>query len=247
MRTLSRYSKAKLEIASDPMVTPESLVTTPFFHTSEISMPHPTFMSAQPLESTLLPISGLHVANVHGAGMGPMTPGGGPLKDMYIIHTTGTGLVTAEVISVGDYGPFVETTLKIFDGSGMLLFASDDLTYKPSFPNMIFSTMAPIDTSFADGLEDDPLVLNMSLPPGFYFIDVSLDMDGVHAGSPAMTPLFYDLFVTSETKFTFMPEVPEPATFALVALPLIALALRRGAHGRFAAHGLRLCSARSAR
>jgi hypothetical protein len=70
MRTLSRYSKAKLEIASDPSVTPEPLVSTPFAHTSEVPMSHSSMAMSQMLESTLLPISGLHAANVHAAGMG---------------------------------------------------------------------------------------------------------------------------------------------------------------------------------
>jgi hypothetical protein len=227
MRTLSRYSKAKLEIASDPAVTPESLVSTPFFHTAEVPMFHAVMPFAQPLESVGLPISGLHAANVHGAGMGPLTPGGGALTDMYVIHTTGDGLVSAEVVSVGDYGPFVETTLKIYDGSGMMIYASDDLTYKPSLPNMIFSTVAPIDPPGPvgpDGTEDDPLLLNMLLTEGLYFVEVSFDVDGKHAGTPGSTALFYDLFVTSETRFTF---VPEPSALLLAALAITAPLLRR--------------------
>jgi hypothetical protein len=227
MRTLSRYSMAKLEIASDPAVTPESLVSSPFFHTAEVLMFHAVMPLAQPLESVGLPISGLHAVNVHGAGMGPLTPGGGALTDMYRIRTTGDGLVTAEVVSVGDYGPFVETTLKIYDGSGMMIYASDDLTYKPSLPNLIFSTVAPIDPPGPvgpDGVEDDPLLLNMLLTEGLYFVEVSFDIDGKHAGTPGSTALFYDLFVTSESRFTF---VPEPSALMLTALALTALLRRR--------------------
>jgi hypothetical protein len=217
LRTLSRYSKAKLEIASDPTVTPEALVSTPFTHTLEVPVGHPIFPLAQPLFSSPLPISGLHAANVHGAGMGPLTPGGGPLKDMFLIETKGLGLVTAEVISVEDYAPFVETTLKVFDAMGTLLFAADDLTYKPSLPNMIFSTTALIDTPFADGLEDDPFLLNMLLPAGMYFVEVGFDIDGVHAGPPSSSALFYDLFITSETPFFL---IPEPASVLLGVLGL---------------------------
>ena len=226
-RTLSRYSKAKLEIASDPSVSPEPLVSTPFIHTLEIPMPHPIFPLAQPLESTALPISGLHAANVHAAGMGPLTPGGGLLTDMYVISTTGSGLVTAEVVSVLDYATSVETTLKIYDAGGTLIYAADDLSFGPPMPNMIFSSVAPgaVDSVFGDGLEDDPLLLNMALPAGLYFVEVSLDIDGIHAGPPGATPLFYDLFVTSETRFTF---VPEPTSFLLLAISALALA-----HGRW--------------
>jgi hypothetical protein len=216
MRTLSRYSKAKLEIASDSAVTPEALVSTPFTHTSEIPAPHPSIAMPQPLTSTLLPISGLHAANVHAAGMGPLSPGGG-LVDYYVINTLGDGLVTAEVVSVGDYAPFVETTLRILDGSGTPIFASDDLSFGPGTPSMIFSTLFGGVDTFPDGLEDDPLVLNMDLPAGVYFIEVALDVDGVHAGPPGAMPLFYDLFVTSENSFAF---VPEPSTLYIAAIAI---------------------------
>jgi hypothetical protein len=93
-------------------------------------------------------------------------------------------------------------------------------------PNMIFSSVAPgaVDSVFGDGLEDDPLLLNMALPAGLYFVEVSLDVDGIHAGPPATTPLFYDLFVTSETRFTF---VPEPKSFLLLTISALV-----AAHGR---------------
>jgi hypothetical protein len=195
-RTLSRYSKAKLEIASDPAVTPEPLVSTPFLHTSEVPMSHSTMVMAQPLESKLLPISGLHAANVHAAGMGASAAGGGILPDYYAITTTGAGLVTMEVVSVGDYAPSVETTVRILDGMGSTLFASDDLSFGPGSPSMVFSSLFVGDGTFPAGMEDDPLVLNMALPAGVYFIEVALDVDGVHAGPPLTMPLFYDLFVT---------------------------------------------------
>jgi hypothetical protein len=222
-RTLSRYSKGKLEIASDPAVTPEALVSTPFAHTSEIPVPHPSIAMPQPLTSTLLPISGLHAANVHAAGMGPLTPGGG-LVDYYVINTIGDGLVTAEVISVGDYAPFVETTLRILDGSGTPIFASDDLSFGPGTPSMVFSTLFGGTDTFPDGLEDDPLVLNMDLPAGIYFVEVALDVDGVHAGPPGSMALFYDLFITSENRFAF---VPESSTLILATLAMSAICLRR--------------------
>jgi hypothetical protein len=227
LSTLSRYSKDKLEIASDPLVTPEALVSTPFTHTSEVPMSHSTIAMAQPLESTLLPISGLHAANVHAAGMGAAAAGGGILPDYYMINTTGNGLVTAEVVSVSDYAPFVETTLRILDGSGTPIFAADDLTFGPGSPSMIFSSLFLTDTPFSDGLEDDPLLLNMDLPAGVYFIEVALDVDGVHAGPPLSMPLFYDLLITSESQFTFGPPVPEPATLLLAALPIAVLLRRR--------------------
>jgi hypothetical protein len=230
MRTLSRYSKAKLEIASDPAVTPEALVSTPFAHTSEVPMSHSTMAMSQLLESTLLPISGLYAANVHAAGMGASAAGGGILPDYYMINTTGDGLVTAEVVSVGDYAPSVETTIRVLDGTGTPIFASDDLSFGPGSPSMIFSTLFGGVDTFPDGLEDDPLVLNMDLPAGVYFIEVALDPDGVHAGPPALMPLFYDLLITSEARFTFAPPVPEPGTLALAALPIVALYSRRRAH-----------------
>jgi hypothetical protein len=227
LRTLSRYSKAKLEIASDPLVTPEALVSTPFAHTSEVPMSHSTTAMAQPLESTLLPISGLYAANVHAAGMGAAVAGGGILPDYYMINTTDDGLVTAEVVSVGDYAPFVETTLRILDGSGTPIFVSDDLTFGPGSPSMIFSSLFMTDMGISDGLEDDPLLLNMDLPAGVYFVEVALDVDGAHAGPPLTMPLFYDLFITSESQFTFAPPVPEPATLLLAAVPMVAVFLRR--------------------
>jgi hypothetical protein len=70
----------------------------------------------------------------------------------------------------------------------------------------------------------------MDLPAGVYFIEVALDVDGVHAGPPATMPLFYDLFITSESRFTFESPVPEPSTFVLMSLPLSAIALCRRAH-----------------
>lgn len=212
-RTLSRYSKAKLEIATDPAVSPEPLTSAPFSHTTELPGPHASLFMPQPLESTSLTISGLHAANVHAASMGLAAPGG-TLTDFYAIKTTGSGLVTAEVVSVGDYATSVETTLKIYDASGTVIYAADDLSFGPGSPSMIFSSTAPgaVDSVFGDGLEDDPLLLNMALPAGIYFIEVALDVDGVHAGSPATTPLFYDLFVTSEKRFTF---VPEPASLLM--------------------------------
>jgi hypothetical protein len=225
LRTLSRYSKAKLEIASDPSVTPEALSSTLFTHTSEVPMSHSSIAMAQPLESTLLPISGLHVANVHAAGMGAAAAGGGILPDYYMINLTGNGLVTAEVVSVGDYAPFVETTLRILDGTGTPIFAADDLTFGPGSPSMIFSSLFMTDMGITDGLEDDPLLLNLDLPAGVYFIEVALDVDGVHAGPPLSMPLFYDLFITSETSFA--SPVPEPVTLTLVALAIVAIALRR--------------------
>jgi hypothetical protein len=227
-RTLSRYSEAKLEIASDPGVSPEPLVSTPFSHTTEIPVPHATLFTPQPLESTSLPISGLHAANVHGAGMGAATPGGG-LTDFYVINTTGAGLVTAEVVSVGDYATSVETTLKIYDAMGTVIYAADDLSFGPPTPNMIFSSTAPgaVDSIFGDGLEDDPLLLNMALPAGTYFIEVALDVDGVHAGPPASIPLFYDLFVTSESQFTFVPEPTGLLMAISLAIPVIAGPNRR--------------------
>jgi hypothetical protein len=224
-RTLSRYSEAKLEIATDPAVSPEPLTSTPFSHTTELPGPHASLLMPQPLESTSLPISGLHAANVHGAGMGLASPGAS-VTDFYVINTTGSGLVTAEVISVGDYATSVETTLKIYDAMGTVIYAADDLSFGPPTPNMIFSTTAPgaVDSILGDGLEDDPLLLNMALPAGLYFIEVALDVDGVHAGSPATTPLFYDLFVTSESRFSF---VPEPTGLALCYVGLLAYCRQR--------------------
>jgi hypothetical protein len=225
-RTLSRYSKAKLEIASDPSVTPEPLVSTPFTHTTEVPMSHATMLMAQPLGSTLLPISGLHAANVHAAGMGAAAAGGGVLTDYYMITTTAAGLVTMEVVSVLDYAPFVETTIRILDGAGTTLFASDDLSFGPGSPSMIFSSLFLGDGTFPAGMEDDPRVLNMSLPAGVYFIEVALDADGVHAGPLLTMPLFYDLFVTSESSFAL---IPEPSSFALLALALSAIVVPRRA------------------
>lgn len=214
LRTLSRYSKAKLEIAADPSVTPEPLVSTPFIHTLEVTSPHPIPPFAQPLESAFLPISGLHAVNVHAAGLGAGPIGG--TTDFYVIRTTAAGLVSAEVISVGDYGPSVETTLKVYDAASFMpIHSADDLSFSGGMPSMIFSTTAPIDTPFFDGMEDDPLLLNMSLAAGDYLIEVSIDFGGVHAGPPGSTALFYDLFITSENRFTF---IPEPTSLILVII-----------------------------
>jgi len=223
MRDLSRYSKAKLEIATDPGITPETLGAVPFFQTAEFPVPHPTFAMAQPLFSSELPISGLHAVNVHAAALGDIA-GGGTGVDMYEFTTMGTGLVTVEVRSRAIYATSVETTLKIYDAGMTEIFASDDFSFGDGFPSLIFSTTAPIDSSFFDGDEDDPLVLNMELPDGTYFVEVTIDPDGIHAGDPMTTELFYDLLVTSET--TFAP-VPEPTSLALFSLGLMCCGARR--------------------
>ena len=67
----------------------------------------------------------------------------------------------------------------------------------------------------------------LDLPAGTYFVEVAIDVDGVHAGPPLATDLFYDLLITSESQFTFQPPVPEPATIVLAALPIAALFFRR--------------------
>lgn len=213
MRELSRYSKAKLEIAADPAVTPEPLTTMPFFHTTEAPVLHDTFATAQPVSSTLLPISGLHAANVHAASLG-LAPGVGLHGlDLYEFTTEGAGLVSVEVLSTEVYAPYLETTLTIYDAAMTPIFGSDDFSYGDGFPSMVFSTYgAPID-SLTDGDEDDPLVMNMELPDGTYFVEVAVDVDGVHSAPPATAELFYDLLITSETSFSL---IPEPATVLLV-------------------------------
>ena len=218
MRDLSRYSKAKLEIATDSSVTPEPLTMMPFSHTDEVATPHTTMMDAQPLVGTSLPISGLSVVNVHAASLGDLM-GTGTDTDYYEFTTEGPmkGLVTVEVLSTEVYADAVETTLKILDDMGMELFASDDFSFgggagTPPPPNMIFSTLAPID-GITDGDEDDPLVMNMELDPGTYFVEVKIDPDGTHSADPMSATLFYDLLITSETAL-----VPEPSTGVLVLL-----------------------------
>lgn len=104
---------------------------------------------------------------------------------------------------------------------GDVIFVSDDLGYDAT---MMFFTSMIFDSGFADGIEDDPMLMHMDLTAGTYFVEVSVDTSGAveHSADPADTLLFYDLFITSEGMF-----VPEPTVLAYLPLGILLLLKRR--------------------
>ncbi len=166
-------------------------------------------LTAQPLASTGMPLSGLNVANVHAASLGDLTAGGTDI-DFCEFELLGDGLVTMEVLSKEIYAEGVETIVSIFDDAGTLLYLGDDLSYDPVM--MICSST--LFDGLTEGLQDDPLVLHMPLTAGTYFVSVAIDMV-MHSPDPMSMPLFYDLFITAEARF-----VPEPSGLVLSVMAM---------------------------
>lgn len=188
-RTLNPLETLKLEFA-------DGLAPTLGTTISEAAGSKSTFGTAQMIVGDMMPLSGISAVNIEGS------IGGSGEVDMYQFTADAGSLIKANTFSTFWFSNDVDTMLTLYDDSGNVLYADDDIYYSGnSFMNG------------SGGYSTDTLILNYEAGyTGTYYIAVN----GFGSGSGD-----YELLMGG------LNPVPEPATMAVLGLGALALIRRR--------------------
>ncbi|MDZ4819299.1 MAG: hypothetical protein SGJ20_10035 [Planctomycetota bacterium] len=210
-RTLAPWSKAKLDLTGGAVGhiggTHLKMVASPIpLDVSEEGLgvdAGDTIATAKPMTMSMGSTSGMLLGFVAGTPDGASPPIAAMDADMWKIGIPSAGWLSAEIFSVERFGMFgYDTKLELFDSGGLPMFTVDDLLYDDDTFNA------------ADFRQTDPAMLNIPIAsPGFYYLKVS-------------PTVFADVGMSDGYWLMagFQP-IPEPSTFVLAAVSLVALGL----------------------
>ena len=222
IRSFFSYSNAKLELTGSSGGIKLKDAST-FAPTTEIATPHDVLGLAQDITPgfQMLEVSGLLAQTIQLATIGER----GTAGDLYKFTVPISGHITAEVLSLDGYADSVEIILTLFAADGSTVIHFQD------------GSNFGLDVYGAGSVgQDDPLMINVPITAGTYFLRVLTDLaPSALTSDPGAPGGIYDLLVTLDLEDEGNPEVvPEPASVVLFAIGLgiVLLVIRSSRTGR---------------